>query len=433
MKLFVLLTVFLLLIGFASAVDFPFDLQDFKKQINQNTKIIPGQLKQLFGNERINAYVDDVVIGIVTENAEIVEIKEKEIESPTLLVYSDVKTVKDLVAGKLDFNEALDEGLIRYEAVDIVTKIKMIFGEVARSIFSFVSGNLGTASNRGAQDNRQTQTVNYTCVDDETRQFIDVAGNVTVTASPGGVTIQSDECLNQTTVKEYYCAPQDYGAGMLYQLMDCLPDETCVEGACSSPQSTSPQAAGQNRGMRQTISNVSIRGARLYPLKVLSSNIAAYTNNATDSDLDSYALLGYGISPGLLTLGGGFHRFNTSENVTALNVTKIKVGVEDGNAYCVERACQSYERSYCTSCSEESVISAGGNFRCMGGTIWSRWIFLPTHCTIANNESKTCVFEIGTVNCPGGKWEVEQFLIARELNSNGIAGPGVRIYWAGVE
>ncbi len=132
------LTIMFLLIsfGFAAANHASFNLPEIVNTINQNSDAIPKQLAQIFGNERINVYFEDGVIGAVTVRGKITEYYSQEISNPTLKVYLDSRTATALAERRESLNAALASGKVRYEAIDAITKIKMIIAEIARSIFS---------------------------------------------------------------------------------------------------------------------------------------------------------------------------------------------------------------------------------------------------------------------------------------------------------
>lgn len=141
MKNYTPLLLFLILVApLANAAHASFDMGELVNTVNQNTDAVSPELMQIFGNERINVYLEDGALGFVTKNGKITEYYTTEVQNPTLKVYLDSKTLTQLINGQLDINTALNEGKIRYEAIDAVTKIKMIIAEIARSLFSALLG-----------------------------------------------------------------------------------------------------------------------------------------------------------------------------------------------------------------------------------------------------------------------------------------------------
>ena len=124
--------------------------QELKEQVdlyNQNVDKIPGFIRTIFGNERIEAHINDgkeEVIGIVTKDAIVIEFKEGGIENPTLKVYTDKETIYKVIKQKNPDSaiqvalKALDEGKIRYEAVGVVTQIKTTIFTILIKIFDWL-------------------------------------------------------------------------------------------------------------------------------------------------------------------------------------------------------------------------------------------------------------------------------------------------------
>ncbi len=125
-----LVLVFSFLLVGASEVDST--LEEIKKFSGEE---IPGVAGKLFGNERMDIYIsmnngEEIVVGIVTENKKFVGAQKEGIENPTLRVYTDEKTLKEIqnsedVLGS--FETALNNEDIDYEAVGFGKKIKFGF------------------------------------------------------------------------------------------------------------------------------------------------------------------------------------------------------------------------------------------------------------------------------------------------------------------
>ncbi|MBI4406787.1 hypothetical protein HY571_02640 [Candidatus Micrarchaeota archaeon] len=111
------------------------DLQEIRDLVNKNSGAIPLGIRSVFGNERVNLHLQEKVFGIVTKNAKIESIGAA-LSDPTLNVYADTATINAMVTGQLDLDSALSSGKLRYEAVDTITKVKMIIVEIAKLVFS---------------------------------------------------------------------------------------------------------------------------------------------------------------------------------------------------------------------------------------------------------------------------------------------------------
>ncbi len=220
----------LLLSGLVFAVQV--DLEELRDLANKNTDAIPLPVRQIFGNERINLYLEDQVVGVITKNAQIIEMGPALLD-PTLNAYTDSDTVKAMLAGELSFSKALQTGKLRYEAVDTITKIKTIIAEFARAVFSILSppGGFSSVIEKTPQSTT-SQAVEYSCSDNEGGQSEMWAGNITLNDSTGRVQLIPDSCLNETVVEEYYCAPRDSGAGTLHSFIACPDKYNCVRGEC---------------------------------------------------------------------------------------------------------------------------------------------------------------------------------------------------------
>jgi|TARA_B100002003_G_scaffold242839_1_gene266384 alpha-galactosidase len=112
------------------------DLSTVKETLN--TIAMPGFVVGLFGNERINLQVtrhdfSEALIGIVTEDGKVLEIDDRTLENPTLIVTTTEQTMEDIFEASDPFNalsEALSSGDLSYKAVTFGNKLKLGFGRV---------------------------------------------------------------------------------------------------------------------------------------------------------------------------------------------------------------------------------------------------------------------------------------------------------------
>lgn len=102
-------------------------------------------LGKIFGNERMNVYIDDQApFNIITSGGRVESLNHGEIENPTMRVYTDMGTIDQLIAGELMPVDALQQGKIRYEGVGFVNKIKFKLLSVVSGILTkFGGGSTG--------------------------------------------------------------------------------------------------------------------------------------------------------------------------------------------------------------------------------------------------------------------------------------------------
>lgn len=117
------------------------ELSQLKDDYNNNLDEMPGIVKSLVGNERINAYLDttnqQIIIGVITEDARILELKLNGIEDPTLNIYVSENTIQKLENKEITIQQALDSGEIRLESQRIRTSIKIWFTETTLGIINW--------------------------------------------------------------------------------------------------------------------------------------------------------------------------------------------------------------------------------------------------------------------------------------------------------
>jgi|GEM_PF-1248648 len=112
---------------------------------NQNIEKVPGIVKMLFGKERINAYIEngkEEIIGIVMQDAKVIEFKEGEVQNPTMRMYMDKGTIRKLMTDPPFALEALDKGKIRYEGIGITKQAKVFCVNAGIKIYSWFVGLL---------------------------------------------------------------------------------------------------------------------------------------------------------------------------------------------------------------------------------------------------------------------------------------------------
>ncbi|MFH0713108.1 MAG: hypothetical protein V1722_01205 [Candidatus Micrarchaeota archaeon] len=217
-------------------------IPEFVEQFNANTELIPSFVKVIIGTEFINAYIDNEIVGFATSDAKIAGYKYGELQGgSTLNVYISKQDFNAILDGRLTYETALRSRKLRYEAVRLDTKVKTMVLEVADfllSIFKIKPDLKLAASNKNKTNNsnwleneRERTPVDYNCTDSDGGEYKTHAGTVTLTPN-GRVETESDFCINETFVKEYYCAPRNSGAGMFYKDLACGEDYKCANGEC---------------------------------------------------------------------------------------------------------------------------------------------------------------------------------------------------------
>jgi len=118
-------------------------LQMFKTEYNENIDQIPGIAISLFGNEKMNLYVEgyeNKIVYMIMNEGYITNIGFGELSEKTMNVYTDENTIRNIIDGNIDFAEALQQEKIRYEGVDIVSSIKVGIANIGITIWSWFSG-----------------------------------------------------------------------------------------------------------------------------------------------------------------------------------------------------------------------------------------------------------------------------------------------------
>jgi len=117
-------------------------LQHKSDSYNQNVDKLPGIIKFLFGNEKINieltACQSACDIGLQTSDGRIISLSQNPIPNPTVkaqMKESTLKTLLDSTDSRTDFANALKSGEIDFQGVGLIKKIKL---GVIKQILKFV-------------------------------------------------------------------------------------------------------------------------------------------------------------------------------------------------------------------------------------------------------------------------------------------------------
>ena len=127
----------LLTAAYAHEIDLEsFDLEKLVSVYNENLDKVPGFVKGVFGNERIDVYIDgQKFVGLVGENGNITEYKKGGIDKPTMKIYTTSETIGHLLENEKTLLEAVKDKSIQYEGVGFVNKIKFGFIKIFQGIF----------------------------------------------------------------------------------------------------------------------------------------------------------------------------------------------------------------------------------------------------------------------------------------------------------
>ncbi len=123
-------------IGASAPGVYKLDIDDLVTKYNDNIASIPGPLKGIFGNERINVYVDGkILVGLVGVNGTIVEHKQDGIEKPTMKIMTDSDTIGKIISNQKTFADAIRDKSITYSGVGFGNSVKFAFIRIIQNIF----------------------------------------------------------------------------------------------------------------------------------------------------------------------------------------------------------------------------------------------------------------------------------------------------------
>lgn len=135
---FLITALLLINIGYAhSELDLEsLDLDKLVTTYNDNLDKVPGFVKIIFGNERINLYIDgEVFVGLAGEKSEIVEYEKGGVSKPTMNVYTTSDTIDKLIDGNTTLLDAVKDKNINYEGIGFFGKIKFGFIKIFQGLF----------------------------------------------------------------------------------------------------------------------------------------------------------------------------------------------------------------------------------------------------------------------------------------------------------
>lgn len=120
---------FFVSVGYAQGIDLEtLDMENLVKTYNENLEKVPNFVKSIFGNEKIDVYIDgEKFVGLVGKNGNITEYKKGGLDKPTMKIYTTVETISDLIDNEKSLAEAIKDKSIRYEGVGFAKKLKFGF------------------------------------------------------------------------------------------------------------------------------------------------------------------------------------------------------------------------------------------------------------------------------------------------------------------
>jgi hypothetical protein len=115
------------------------ELEGYVDLYNSNLASIPGIVKRLFSNERINFHIalseGEEIIGVSTsETCEILEFVDGALETPTLRVYIEGEIIDDLMANPSQEKALAAINSIKIEGVGFFNKLKVAFVNLIRTV-----------------------------------------------------------------------------------------------------------------------------------------------------------------------------------------------------------------------------------------------------------------------------------------------------------
>jgi len=141
---------------------------------------LPGFSKTLFGDERINLEIGNLILGIVTKEGEFVSVSQEKLENPTINAKTDQETIVRIKTSNSPlaaFRNALNEDKVTYSAVGLGNKIKMGFLSFFVRIAGWFADDEEVPTETEVEEETLTETeeTQLTCEDKEFNTCYDSA------------------------------------------------------------------------------------------------------------------------------------------------------------------------------------------------------------------------------------------------------------------
>ena len=203
------------------------NVSEFVSVYNQDIAGSSDMIDKIFGNERINFYLDrELSFGIITLRGKIIEQNEEGIESPTLNVYMKSEDLRELIDGKLSIEDVLTSGKIEYKGVGIIKRVKFWVFNFVQSIF-LGSGITEIKNEKKCIDtdgplNVESSFIKGKCTDKNGVSYEDTC----VPADPSFPNGKYRYVLDYDCNSDDLCEPKEWGCRLL------SPANECEYGVC---------------------------------------------------------------------------------------------------------------------------------------------------------------------------------------------------------
>jgi len=184
---------------------------------NQEVAGKSGIIDKIFGNERINLYLDEeLAFGVVTSNGRIIDQNEKGVESPTLDVFIKSDDLQDLISNRLTIEEALRSGKIEYHGVSIFAKVKFGVIHLFQSWFLKAVSAPVCIDSDGPLDTNSSH-VKGVCTDKDGNKFYDSCELI----DPSDTNHNFKQLVDYDCNSKGYCEPIDWYCAVEPNVYEC--------------------------------------------------------------------------------------------------------------------------------------------------------------------------------------------------------------------
>jgi len=176
-----------------------------------------GIVDKIFGNERINIYLDDdLAFGVVTSDGKIIEENETGIEEPTLNVYIKSEDLQDLINGRLTIEDALRSGKIKYQGAGFFAKVKFGVIHFFQSWFLKAVNTPLCIDSDGPLD-ANSSYIKGVCTDKDGNKFYDKCELI----DPSDTNHNFKQLVDYDCNSEGYCEPVNWYCAVEPDVYEC--------------------------------------------------------------------------------------------------------------------------------------------------------------------------------------------------------------------